>query len=64
MVTSRIGLHDFVKHGLMKILRDPGSTVKVLVDLAAEGTAEGKTSPDDARVSGFEVLNSSKSGSS
>jgi hypothetical protein len=43
MVTSRIRLEDFVEHGLMKILRDPGSTVKVLVDLAAEGGAQGET---------------------
>jgi hypothetical protein len=27
----------------MKILRDPGSTVKVLVDLVAEVRAEGET---------------------
>jgi threonine dehydrogenase-like Zn-dependent dehydrogenase len=64
MVASRIGLHDFVEHGLMKILQDPGSTVKILVDLAAEGTAGKRTSLDDARVWGFEVLNSSKLGSS
>jgi hypothetical protein len=50
MVTSRIGLHYFVEHGLMKILQDPGSTVKILVDLAAEGTAGKRTSLDDARV--------------
>jgi hypothetical protein len=50
MVTSRIGLNDFVEHGLMKILQDPGSTVKILVDLAAEGTAGKRISLDDARV--------------
>ena len=27
----------------MKILQDPGSTVKVLVDLVAEGRAEGES---------------------
>jgi hypothetical protein len=50
MVTSRIELQDFVAHGLMRILRDPGSTVKILVDLAAEGTAGKRTFLDDARV--------------
>jgi hypothetical protein len=43
-------IDDFVEHGLMKILQDPGSTVKILVDLAAKGTAGKRTSLEDARV--------------
>jgi len=36
MVTSKIKLEDFVEHGIMKLLRDPGSTLKILVDLEVE----------------------------
>jgi len=39
MVTSKIRLQDFVEHGLMRILEDPGSMVKVLVDLVTDEKA-------------------------
>lgn len=33
MITSRIPLADVVSRGILKLLHDPGSDVKILVDL-------------------------------
>lgn len=33
MITSRIPLADVVSHGILKLLHDPGSDLKILVDL-------------------------------
>lgn len=33
MITSRIPLVDVVSRGILKLLHDPGSDVKILVDL-------------------------------
>lgn len=53
MVTSRIMLQDVVEHGIMKLARNPGSTVKILVDLGAERRADHKVSLADARLEAF-----------
>jgi len=36
MVTSKISMDEFLGKGIMKLLRDPDSTVKILVDLTSK----------------------------
>jgi hypothetical protein len=34
LITSRIALSQLVSHGILKLLHDPGSDIKILVDLS------------------------------
>jgi hypothetical protein len=48
MVTSKIKLPDFVEHGIRRLQQDPGSTVKILVDLMGEDDTDRQPlAPDD-----------------
>jgi hypothetical protein len=48
MVTSKIRLPDFIEHGIRRLQQDPGSTVKILVDLTGDDdTNRQPLAPDD-----------------